>query len=177
MILAVGTLVSVSGCLGRHSEEPMISLARLTQGRLVVPSVLGRARITADESLPDRLVQRLSDEFALVSIRSPRDWREIRDRFGFEPLTSDTELAHGMVVGLIANIGESAQNRWPIRVGGARLVDGAGWMDFEFHGGIYHPVRTAGYLVLAYVPGLRSIQAVRVGQRSFVIRSGADLAG
>ena len=107
-------------------------------------------------------------------IRKRSDWRTIRDRFGFDPLPAEADLSKGVVLGLIAEVGEATHDVWPVTLEQVRAVDGQGWVEAGFIGGIYYPVRTAGYLELAYVPGLRMVRTIRVGHRGFVIRPSRD---
>lgn len=86
------------------------------------------------------------------------------------PAPRPLDFANGAVVGLIADVGECASPDWPTQLQVARVLNGEGWLEFSFTGGIFYPIKTAGYLDLAYVPGLKSVQMVQVGRRSFILR-------
>jgi len=70
-------------------------------------------------------------------------------------------------------VGQCAHNAWPMHLRAVRARAGEGWLEAEFVPGLYYPLRTAGYLELAYVPALRTVRMVRIGPRTFMIRSTA----
>jgi hypothetical protein len=131
---------------------------------------LGRSRVDVDRQVPANLVTPLCEEFSLVLVGDEASWSLLCARCQLQASFRSPDFDNGAVVGLIADVGECASGDWPIRLQVARVLDGEGWLEFSFGGGIYYPVKTAGYLELAYVPGLRSVQTVQVGRRSFILR-------
>jgi hypothetical protein len=175
IILLSGTwLSSAAGCTTFERRTREVPMWELAQAEPVVPLVVGRSRIDSVDSLPGHLTQRLCPEFTLVVVARRSDWRAVRDRFGFEQLPPEADLSKGVILGLVAEVGEAADGGWPIALERVRTVEGQGSVEAGFMGGIYYPVRTAGYLELAYVPGLRRVRTIRVGHRSFVIRASGE---
>ena len=80
-------------------------------------------------------------------------------------------ISSGMVVGILAHVGEASGREWPVKITAVRTRSGVGWLEAAFTPGLYYPLKTAGYLEFAYVPGLRSVCMIRVGHRTFIIRS------
>ncbi|MGQ9652008.1 MAG: hypothetical protein ACUVXJ_18040 [Phycisphaerae bacterium] len=131
---------------------------------------LGRYRVDVDRQVPANLVTPLCEEFSLVLASHETDWSLLCSRCQITGASRSLDFRNGAVVGLIANVGECAWHDWPIHLQVARVLNGEGLLEFSFNGGIYYPLRTAGYLELAYVAGLKSVQHVRVGRRDFILR-------
>jgi hypothetical protein len=126
---------------------------------------VGRARLDPERPLPP--------EFTLLCINNATDWGDLRGRYGLVGSPGELDFSQGAVVGLIANVGEGPRGIWPVELDQVRIQNGQGSVEYTFAAGLYYPVRTAGYLDLAYIPGLREVRMVRIGQRRFIIRSGA----
>ena len=136
---------------------------------------LGRARVAYDRPLPAFLTQQLSNDFTLVSINRPQDWEDVCRRLSLTP-ASPPDFRNGMVAGIIANVGEPARaSCWPVEIKTTRLRGGLASLEADFAPGVYYPVRTAGYLDLVYLPGVQTVGMVRVGDRTFIIRSAAPV--
>jgi hypothetical protein len=143
----------------------------LAHAEPVKPLPIGRSRISYDRPLPDHVVHYLSDEFSLVTIKRRSDWLSLQRRARLPETLREVDLSRGMIVGLLANVGESANDRWPVVIDSVRTRDGHGWLEATFVPGLYYPLRTAGYLELVYVPGLRSIRRVQIDKRTFIIHA------
>jgi hypothetical protein len=157
----------------RPAATAEVPVWELANARPIAARPVGRARVDCERPLPSSFAQSLCTEFTLVCITNATNWADLRGRCGLATSPEELDFSQGAVVGLIANIGEGARGIWPIELDEARVQKGQGCVEFDFAAGVYYPVRTAGYLELAYVPGLREVQMVRVGQRRFIIRSGA----
>jgi hypothetical protein len=151
---------------GTSTEVPAWEL---TNAQPTTAHPVGRSRVDLDRPLAAHLIQVLCPEFTLVVITNATDWAEVRGRCQLTGSPASLDFSQGAIVGLVANVGECPRGVWPIELEVARVLEGEGSVEFRFVGGLYYPVRTAGYLELAYVPGLREVRMVRVGHRSFII--------
>ncbi len=170
LLVAAGCtgLVAAAGCTGPAAAPLEVATWELARVEPLKPVPLGRARISFDLPLPQRLIEELSPEFTLLVIRQRADWESLRRSIG---LTAGPEpdLSVGAIVGLVAWVGESAEAGWPVRLTGVRALAGTAWIDAEFVPGLYYPLRAPGYLDLCYVPGVSSVGVVRINHRVFVI--------
>jgi len=80
------------------------------------------------------------------------------------------DLNRGLMVGLIARIGEPARAEWPIQFQAVRAISGAGLIDINFTPGLYHPVQAGAFLELIYIPSLNHIQNVRINRKVFIVK-------
>ena len=162
---------AIWGCAAPSLPPAEVPDWQLAHGELVKPRLLGRGRVSHDRPLPEHLTQRLCEEFSLVTITQPADWADMRRRLQLDRAPLDLDLSQGVIVGILANVGESPRDTWPIQLQAVRTCSGEGWLEARFAAGFYYPLLTAGYLELAYVPGLRTVRMVRIANRTFVIRS------
>lgn len=161
-------------CAGCGSPEPVIvPVTRLATAPLVRPTGTLRGRISYDRPLPGTIARELSDEFTLVILRNNADLTELRRGLGISDSFSP-DFARGLVVGIVAMVGEPVENQWPIRIDGVRIVYGLGWVDATLEPGLYHPLQTAGYVELAYVPNLSSVAIVQINHRMFLLPGNTD---
>ena len=158
------------GCRTATPTPIEVPTWQLAGAEPVKPTILARARASFDRPLPDHLVQELAPEFSLITITRPNDWADVCRQLHVQPAQNVVDFARGMVVGILANVGQRAESGWPIHLTQVRTVSGVGWLDVVFAPGLYHPLKTAAYVELAYVPDLRAVSRVRIGQRTFVIR-------
>ncbi len=169
--LASGALL-LAGCAATAvSTAAAMPTWELANAESVTPVPIARVRVSYDRPLPATLTQKLCDEFSLVTINTPDDWAEVRRRLQLADPVYPVSFAGGTIVGVLASVGEAAQAEWPIHIVGIRTRGGLGWLEAGFNPGVYYPVKTAAYLELAYVPGLRAVCMARVGHRTFVIRT------
>ncbi len=136
----------------------------------VEPTALARARPDYDRPLPEHLTQRLCEEFTLVTVTRPSDFSALRRRLGLPADLPTPDFSRGSVIGLLAEVGEPANDVWPVRIRTAMARDGEGGIEAEFAPGLYYPIVTAGFLDLVYIPGLSSVRIVKVNQRTFLLR-------
>lgn len=172
LLLAWLSLAAV-GCSGSGPAAPAVGEVPAWQLASAQPSSirpLGRCRVDVNRQIPASLITPLCEEFSLVLVSDEPSWSMLCSRCYLTPAPRTLDFANGAVVGLIADVGECASRDWPTQLQVARVLDGEGWLEFSFTGGIFYPVKTAGYLDLAYVPGLKSVQMVQVGRRSFILR-------
>lgn len=174
LALGLGWLsLTAMGCSGPRRSGRTVGEVPAWQLAGAAPSTihpLGRSRVDVDRQVPANLVTPLCEEFSLLLVGDETSWSLLCSRCQLHTALHSLDFDNGAVVGLIADVGECASGDWPIRLQVVRVLDGEGWLEFSFGGGIYYPVKTAGYLELAYVPGLRSVQTVQVGRRSFILR-------
>lgn len=163
---------AMMACLGCQAGGP----ERIISWELAQPVDLGtvpqwHARITAEETVPVELTERLCDEFDFVRIRSAAEWdrlaRSVTLEGGMPHRRPD--FSHGCVVGIIARIGQPAGDAWPLRLEEVRATDRIGWVRFRLSAGLYYPISSSAYFVAAYVPGLREARMVQVNKRIFAI--------
>jgi hypothetical protein len=141
--------------LAEAQPTPMITLARL--------------RVPLEHQIPKSFIQPLCPEYALVIIESDAEWKRLRERIDLIDAMPEVDLRRGMIVGLMADVGEASEPVWPISFEEARVQDGLGWLTALFHRGIYYPVKTAPYLEIAYVPRMRRVRRVDINNRSFAL--------
>ncbi len=163
------------GCASTPPAPAVLPTWELANGERVTPVSLGHARVSYDRPLPSGLTQKLSDEFTLVSVNRAADWEELQRAYFLNATKTTPDFSNGMVVGILANVGEFSVPEWPIRINSVRTRSRLGWVDATFAPGMYYPVQTAGYLQLAYVPGVRTICMVRINQATFVIRPASEV--
>lgn len=164
-------LVFLGGCATPEPQLDEVPVWQLAQAEPAKLQFIGRTRVSHDLPLPPRVTQRLCDEFSLITISNQTDWANVRRLLRLERAPQTLDFTQGAVVGLLAEVGESATGTWPISLISVRTQSGEGWLTADFAGGFYRPLITAGYLDLVYVPGLHTIRRVEVGPRAFVIRS------
>jgi len=115
-----------------------------------------RAVVTDSHALR-RLCTPLGPRLGLIEVRSPAEWRRLRE---LAPgLGACPDLARGTVVGIACWAGEPVDGAWPIRVEGVRMWQGAALVDATFRGGTFLP-DGAAYLEAFYVAGLRDVLGV-----------------
>lgn len=137
-----------------------------------VPEIIGRIRVGANITLPPEMLQPLSESYTLLCIHEPEDWRNLCLHLEQPDWINQADLARGGVVGILADIGESASGDWPVHISSCRTQAGDGFVEADFTPGLYYPLKTAAYLELVFIPGLRSVSMVRVGQHTYRILSG-----
>jgi len=163
------------GCASAPIAPATVPSWELANAEPFEPILLGRARVSFDRPLPGHLTQKLSEEFSLVTIRNHSDWVDIRRRLNLPPSPPGIDLEQGMIVGILAKVGENAEGRWPIHLRSIRRRGQEGFVETTFSPGLYYPILTAGYAEFAFAPGLRTLSMVRINQRTFIIRSRSGL--
>ncbi|GEM_PF-1263378 len=156
-------------CTSATSGPELIPTWELVHAPPVEHLSLGRARLSYDRPLPARLVQELSPEFSLLTIRTSRDWEEVRRRLDLPAAPSFVDFSKGIVVGIVANVGESVDASWPIPIRQIRGCAGQGCLEASFGAGLYYPLLCPSYVELAYAPGVQVITRVHMSHRKFVI--------
>jgi len=163
----VGTLL---GCVSNTAAPIEIPTWELANAEPIKPIILGRARVSFDRPLQSHLVQTLSPEFSLITIAQRDDWEEVRRRLQLQPTPPLFDLSSGLIVGILADVGEYAVDGWPIHLTEGRSVGGIGWIEASFTAGLYYPLKTASYVELAFIPGLRAVSVVQINHRMFFIK-------
>lgn len=163
-----------SGCATSTSGPALVPTWELANAPPVKRVPLGRSRVSFDRPLPARLLQELSPEFSLVTIRTSRDWEEVRRRLDLPPASPAVDFSQGIVVGIVANIGDSVAPTWPIPIQQIRCREGQGCLEASFQPGLYHPLLCPSYVELAFAPGVRVVTRVHISHRKFVIPLGPN---
>lgn len=158
-------LVAGTGCAGASAQ---VNVERLMHAKPVVPTHSWRLRVPNDVTLPRRLTRTLCDEFVLLEIHNYDDLSEFYDIIGLPAGTKRPDLNRGMLIGVIASVGESMSDDWPVSIEKIRLDGGDGWIRARFHPGAYYPINIAAYCHLAYIPGLERVMMVEINRRTFV---------
>lgn len=169
--------LAMPGCVSSSPQPAHVEIAawELARAEPVTLVPVGRTRVSYDRRLPQRITQPLSDLFTLVDIDRQEDWNALRRSLGIPAPAQPVDLSKGSIVGILANVGEPADNIWPIELRTVRVKAGCGWIEAEFAPGLYYPLRTAGYLELAYVPGLRHVRMIRINHHTFRILPSSPL--
>ncbi len=174
-VLLLTALAGLPGCTTFRARPATVPTWELANAEPYEPIRLGRARVSFDRPLPAHLVQDLSPEFALITVRTETDWAGLRRRLRLPQEPPAVDLSQGVIVGILARVGESAGEAWPIRLRYVRCMAGEGCVEATFTPGLYYPVLTAGYVEFAYAPGLRTVSLVHINHRKFAIRLQDDL--
>jgi len=161
-------VLALTGCSSPPTTVREVPHWELAHGGQVQFRLVARVRVHPDRPLPGHLVQRLAPEYSLVVVHRAADWQEVQRRLGFS--AEGVRLSDGPIVGLLAEVGEKMDGRWPLQLVSVRAVDGVGLVEASFLHGLYYPLQTAGYLELAQVRGVQAVGAVQINSRLFTIR-------
>jgi hypothetical protein len=169
-VLALIGLLGLAGCTRPAGLATEVQAWSLTSDEPVLLTSLAQVRVSPDRPLPAHVVQRLCPEYALVVVSRPADWEEICRRLALPEALQTIDLNTGPVIGLLAEVGENAEDKWPVRILSIRNTHGQGILEVSFQQGLYYPLRTAGYLELVKITGTTSITTVQINFREFTIR-------
>jgi hypothetical protein len=130
-----------------------------------------RARLAGRDEVPGEFRTVLCDEFELVVADSPGKWRRLREALELEegPTTGYPDFRNGVVVGLIADVGEPAAADWPVALDAVRRDGTHAWIRYRFSGGLYYPVRTGPYFIAGFIPDIRDVRIVQINRRVFAL--------
>jgi hypothetical protein len=169
-VLTLIGLLNLAGCARPTQSATEVQAWSLSSDEPVLLTALAQVRVSPDRPLPEHVVQRLCPEYALVVVSRPTDWEEICRRLALPAALQTVDLNTGPVIGLLADVGEHAENEWPVHIVSVRNTGGQGTLEASFRQGVYYPLRTAGYLELAKITGTTSITTVQIDSRVFTIR-------
>lgn len=165
-------LSSLLGCASQELASAEIDPAwQLASAQSVDIKTFVEGRINYDRPLPTHLTQRLSDQFTLVTIRGTKDWEYVWRRLCLSGTPPQLDFLGGMVVGILADVGEFCERSSPIQIDSIQAQGGMGIINANLVTGVYYPLKTAHYVRLVYVPGVKTIRLVRINQSSFTLRS------
>jgi hypothetical protein len=173
LIAVIAGALVLTGCSAPTAAPTAVPTWELANAEPFAPISVGRGRLSFDRPLPAHLLQDLCPEFTLVVIKSAKDWQDVQHRLQLPAPLPNIDLAQGSIVGLVANVGESMDDRWPITFRCLRRRGTEGSLEATFSPGVYYPMLTASYVDLVYAPGIRTIGLVAIDNRRFVIRSTA----
>lgn len=159
------------GCAGGPNGARVIRVdpASLATSPPIQPDAQWRVRIPlGTEPLADH-VCRLCDQYELIEIRTPDKWQSFCQQTGLASGTPTPDFSRGMVVGLIASVGEPVDGSWPTAISEIRLQgNGAAWIRSRFRTGVYRPLLADPYCNLAYVKGLNRVILIEINRRAFL---------
>jgi len=160
----------IHACATKNPNITTYSELKLVSDKPVKITRLGQTRIPFDCLIPQHLTLRLSDEFTLIAITNHKDWLAFARLIHFPEQHVKHDLHRGMIVGIVAEVGEAINDKWPIHIESASIKSGQGNLVFLFSSGYFHPIITDGYLELAYIPDLQEIRLVQINQRRFLLK-------
>ena len=128
-----------------------------------------RFRVPEDSSEFDRFAEPISDEFALIEVSDAQSWQRLISALRLVHVPDQLDFTRGRVVGVVASVGAPVSSDWPISIEHIRLRAGIGSLTARVADGLYNPVRTAPFGVLAYFPGLKRLSVVRINHRVFYL--------
>lgn len=120
------------------------------------------ARVMEPHLLPARCVHPLSDRFAFLLITDDRQWTEVLKATNLERAARRPRFSQGLVVGLLARVGEPARVRWPVFIEAVRQRGPVVFIIAEFAQGFYRPLDMPAYLHLVFVPGATDVLGVKL---------------
>jgi hypothetical protein len=167
--LAVGWCVLVGGCWF-DGAAPGGWQGELVEAEVVTPTMRWRGRLVSAGTLSGDIVTRLNEAFDLVVLREAGQWSRLWAAVGEPAAPAAPDFSMGVVVGLVARVGQPVDGSWPVEVVAIRLLRGAGGVDGRISPGLYYPLAGPAFVELAYVPGLVRVRLVRLGQEQFELR-------
>jgi hypothetical protein len=162
-------LLFVAGCSSLIHSPSVTEITDWRKAPQVKPVNLGRVRVSPDQPLPESIIRKLSDQFTLVCVNRNDRWKKLAQRFHLSNSAIRINLNKGIIVGILAEVGKPATHQWPIRINRIHNYSGYGLLSAHFVPGIYHPLKTAGYLDLVYLPGVRQIHTIRINRQTFIL--------
>ncbi len=120
------------------------------------------ARVIEPQRLPARCVHSLSDRFSFMLIADDRQWTELLEATNLERAAPRPQFHQGLVVGLLARVGEPARVRWPVFIEAVRQRGPVAFVIAEFAQGFYRPLDMPAYLHLVFVPGATDVLGVKL---------------
>ncbi len=122
------------------------------------------ARLVAPGKLPTGCVFQLSDRFDFVVISRPEQWAQFLRAASLTDRPTTPDFNDGVVVGLIAHVGQMRDDRWPILVSTVRQRGRIAFVNGEFHEGFYRPLAVPPYAHLVHVRGVDRFLGVKLNQ-------------
>ncbi|MBN1344320.1 MAG: hypothetical protein JXQ73_16655 [Phycisphaerae bacterium] len=170
--LLLGTVIA--GCAGtpRTGSVPStirIDPASLASAPAIHPDAQWRVRIPIGTTPPADHICHLCDQYAVIEIRSPETWRAFCNQTGLNCPEGAPDFDDGIIVGLVAGVGEPADGAWPTAISEVRLQDdGAAWLRSQFRTGLYRPLLVDAYCNLIYTKGLKKVILVEINRRAYL---------
>jgi len=172
LVVSVPLILSVAGCA--HTKVAPTTSIRINPSSLassppIVPDAQWRARIPLGAKPQADHICKLCDQYELIEIRTPRRWLAFSEQTGLQPGGTTPDFSRGIVVGLVARVGEPADGAWPTSISEVRLQDdGGAWLRSRFRTGLYRPLLVDDYCNLVYIKGLKHVILVEVNRRAFL---------
>jgi len=137
---------------------------------VVTATMRWRGRLVSPGALSGDIVTRLNEAFDLVVLREAGQWLRLWAAVGEPVAPAAPDFSLGVVVGLVARVGQPVDGSWPVEVGAIRLLRGVGCVEGRISAGLYYPLVGPAFVELVYVPGLVRVRMVRLGQEQFELR-------
>ncbi len=166
--------LALAGCASAPRTEPAPTTLRIDRTSLansppVFPDAQWRTRIPLGRRPQADHICTLCDNYQLVLIRTPAKWRAFCEQTGLDDTATRPDFSEGIIVGLVARVGEPVDQAWPTAISEIRLgPDGTGWLRSQFRTGLYRPLLVEPYCNLAYVKGLQRVILVEINRRAFL---------
>ena len=162
LLAALGATLALSACHATSGFRT-ISLDALERAPTVAATTREHVLVTDPQPLRELCVP-LGPRLGLIQVRSVRQW-DLLAR-AVPQLRECPDFRRGALVGLLCWAGTPLDERWPIRIEGVHVQDGAGLIRAEFHSGTYLPDGVT-FLDIAHVPGLAVVLAVDVNGTTY----------
>lgn len=124
-------------------------------------------RLIEDGKLPSDCVHPLSDKFSFVMIKSASEWSQLVEATNLQRNLKTPALHKGIVVGILAQAGETRSDRWPALITSARQRGSVVFLVAEFFQGYYRPLEVPPYLHLVYIPEARHVLGLKINHQLF----------
>ena len=128
--------LAVLPALGCAAGATDVTVEQLEHARPIAAERHWELRVPSGEALTNNITRRLCPEFSLLEIQTPDDLKAFCDEIGLRLPPESIDFRNGMLVGVVANVGESTGRKWPVAIDTIRLRDGAGLIKARFHPGV-----------------------------------------
>lgn len=125
------------------------------------------ARLVDPKGMPVGCTFPLSDRFDFVVMSQSQQWAQFLRASEIVEGEVAPDFADGVVIGLIAHVGQLRSDRWPILVSSVRQRGRVAFIYSEFFEGFYRPLSVPPYVHLVFVPGVDSFLGIKLNQLLF----------
>ncbi len=166
--------LALAGCASSPTKPTPYTTIRVDPSSLahatpVLPDAEWQVRIPLGLEAASDHTCRLNDQYELIEIRTPAKWQAFCRQTGLDCEGPQPDFSQGLVVGLVASVGEPADGVWPTMIRELRLHEnGSAWLRGKFRTGLYRPVLVDPYCNLFYVKNLRKIVLVEINRRAYL---------
>ncbi|HWL94126.1 MAG TPA: hypothetical protein VNT79_11385 [Phycisphaerae bacterium] len=125
------------------------------------------ARLVNPGAMPAGTVFPLTDRFDFVLVSRQQQWPGLLKATSLTANEASPDLSAGVVVGLIARVGESRHDRWPVMVQSVRQRGGVAFLYGVFREGFYRPLSVPAYMHLVYVRDVDTFLGLKLNQMMY----------